>query len=118
MQLFFLVKLINTRRFKRTKMRGITEQQKDTHTYMITHILLVPVRPTQIIWHVKRKINLINIRERAEHCFVRVHVLRSAKQVGGRGKSDQVKKRSVFIINGSLFLFRPSFLCPKQTLVQ
>ena len=58
MQLFFLVKLINTRRFKRTKIRGITEQQKDTHThaYIITHtFFFVPVRPTQNYLACKKK---------------------------------------------------------------
>ena len=57
MQLFFLVKLINTHRFKRTKIRGITEQQKDTHTriHNNTHILFVPVRPTQNYLACKKK---------------------------------------------------------------
>ena len=115
---FSLSNFINTRTFKCAhKMNVVWHTNK--RTFISTHTFFLRTGKKakhKIIWHVKRKINLINIR-RGAHCFVRVHVfeefyVQTKEWVWGRGICEQVKKRyEKCVINDILThtLFCPSF---------
>ena len=124
---FSLSNFINTRTFKCAhKMNVVWHTNK--RTFILTHTFFFRTGKKakhKIIWHVKRKINLINIR-RGAHCFVRVHVfekfyVQTKKRECEGGVIVNTLGRDLKMCDkwySHSHSLLPFFLCPKQTLVQ